>query len=99
MKMPSPSAAASSPVEFMENFLLNPLPEKISELEEQIALIEAEQKRCTESIRGLMAREDMEKGIFFPAEIHELHQRKNMLETHIQYRRVRMNRLRMRGAR
>ena len=97
--MPSPSAAASSPAEFMENFLLNPLPEKISELEEQIALIEAEQKRCVESIRELMAREDMEKGIFFPAEIHELHQRKNMLETHIQYRRVRVNRLRMRGAR
>ena len=43
--------------------------------------------------------EDLEKGIFFPAEIHELHQRKNMLETHIQYRRVRVNRLRMRGAR
>ena len=83
----------------MENFLLNPLPEKISELEEQIALIEAEQKRCKDTIRELMAREDIEKGIFFPAEIHELHQRKNMLETHIQSRRVRVNRLRMRGAR
>ncbi len=83
----------------MENFLLNPLPTRISELEEQIALIEAEQKRCKDSIRELMAREDAEKGVFFPSEIHELQQRKNMLETHIQYRRVRVNRLRLRGGR
>ena len=83
----------------MENFLLKPLPEKISELEEQIAVIDAEQKRCMDTVKELMAREDIEKGIVFPAEIHELHQRKNMLETHIQYRRVRVNRLRMRGAR
>ena len=39
--------------------------------------------------------EDVEKGIVFPQEIHELHQRKNMLETHMQYRRVRINRLKM----
>ena len=97
--MPNLPADVSSPTEFMENFLLNPLPEKISELEEQLAFIEAEQKRCSDTIRELMAREDFEKGIFFPAEIHELHQRKNMLETHCQYRRVRINRLRLRGAR
>ena len=83
----------------MENFLLMPLPEKIAELEEQIAVIQAEQKRCTDTIRELMARDDREKGIFFPAEIHELTQQKNMLETHIQFRRVRVNRLKLRGAR
>ena len=97
--MPSLSAAASSPAECMESFLQNPLPTRISELEEQIALIEAEQKLCKDSIRELMAREDAGRGIFFPSEIHALQQRKNMLETHIQYRRVRVNRLKLRGAR
>ena len=79
----------------MESFLLNPLPETISELEAQMDVIAAEQKRCGESIRRLMAVEDVEKGIVFPQEIHELHQRRNMLETHMQYRRVRINRLRL----
>ncbi len=79
----------------MENFLLNPLPETISELEAQSALIEAEQKRCVEKIRELMAAEDVENGIVYPQAIHELHQKKNMLETHKQYRRVRINRLKL----
>ena len=79
----------------MESFLLKPLPETISELEAQMAVIEAVQKECTRKIRELMDAEDVEKGIVFPQEIHELHQQKNMLETHMQYRRVRLNRLRM----
>ena len=79
----------------MESFLLKPLPETISELEAQMALIGAVQQECDKKIRELMDAEDVEKGIVFPQEIHELHQQKNMLETHMQYRRVRMNRLRM----
>ena len=79
----------------MESFLLNPLPTKINELEQQIAIIDDEQKRCAATIRELMAREDIARGIVFPMEIHELHQRKNMLETHKQYRRVRINRLKL----
>ena len=79
----------------MESFLRKPLPETISELEAQMAVIEAVQKECTRKIRELMDAEDVEKGIVFPQEIHELHQQKNMLETHMQYRRVRLNRLRM----
>ena len=79
----------------MESFLQNPLPETISEIEAQMAVIEAVQKECTRKIRELMDAEDVEKGIVFPQEIHELHQQKNMLETHMQYRRVRLNRLRM----
>lgn len=79
----------------MESFLLKPLPEMISEIEAQMAVIEAVQKECTRKIRELMDAEDVEKGIVFPQEIHELHQQKNMLETHMQYRRVRLNRLRM----
>ncbi|MCQ2443917.1 MAG: hypothetical protein MJ061_00235 [Mailhella sp.] len=83
----------------MESFLLNPLPTRIEDLERQIAVIDEEQKRCTAAIRDLMDREDIGRGIVFPMEIHELHQRKNMLETHKQYRRVRINRLRLgRGA-
>lgn len=79
----------------MESFLQKPLPETISELEAQMVLIGAVQKDCDKKIRELMAAEDVEKGIVFPQEIHELHQQKNMLETHMQYRRVRINRLRM----
>ena len=40
-----------------------------------------------------MAREDFAKGVYYAQEIHELHQQKNMLETHKQYRRVRIGRL------
>ena len=79
----------------MESFLLKPLPETISELEAQMALIGAVQQECDKKIRELMAAEHVEKGIVFPQEIHELHQQKNMLETHMQYRRVRINRLRL----
>ena len=93
--MQNPRADESSPTESMESFLLKPLPETISELEAQMAVIEAVLKECTRKIRELMDAEDVEKGIVFPQEIHELHQQKNMLETHMQYRRVRLNRLRM----
>ena len=79
----------------MESFLLKPLPETISELEAQMAVIEAVQKECTRKIRELMDAEDVENGIVFPQEIHALHQEKNMLETHMQYRRVRIRRLRL----
>lgn len=79
----------------MESFLRKPLPETISELEAQMAVIKAVQNECTRKIRELMDAEDVEKGVVFPQEIHELHQQKNMLETHMQYRRVRVNRLRM----
>ena len=81
-------------MESMENFLRKPLPETISELEAQMGIIGAVQKACEKKIREFMAAEDVEKGIAFPQEIHELHQQKNMLETHMQYRRVRINRLR-----
>lgn len=79
----------------MESFLLKPLPETMTELEAEVAFIEAAQKRCDDMIRDLMSKEDPAKGVFFPAEIHELHQQKNMLETHKEFRRVRMRRLRL----
>lgn len=79
----------------MESFLLKSLPETMTELEAEVAFIEAAQARCSAMIRDLMNREDPAEGIFFPAEIHELHQQKNMLETHKEFRRVRMRRLRL----
>lgn len=78
----------------MESFLRTPLPETIPELEEQIACIEKAQAQCARTIRDLMAREDPMRGVAFPAEIHELHQQKNMLETHKEFRKVRIRRLR-----
>ncbi|MCH5276714.1 MAG: hypothetical protein J1E80_02645 [Desulfovibrionaceae bacterium] len=78
----------------MVSFLQSPLPETIAELEDQIALIEETQGQCMRTIRELMAREDPMHGVAFPAEIHELHQQKNMLETHKEFRKVRIRRLR-----
>ncbi len=92
--MLSQPVGASLPKELLESFQ-NPLPETISEIEEQISRIEEAQKACSEAIRTLMESEDIEKGLFFPSQIHELHQQKNMLETHKQYRRARINRLKL----
>ena len=41
-----------------------------------------------------MEREDPLHGVAFPAEIHEVHQQKNLLETHKEFRKVRIRRLR-----
>ncbi len=71
------------------------MPETISEIEEQIACIEELQKECYAAIRKLMESEDIARGVVFPAQIHELHQQKNMLETHRQYRRARISRLKL----
>ena len=93
--MTSPQEDVSSLKASMEHFLLKPLPETMTELEAEVTLIEAAQKRCDDMIRDLMGREDAAQGVFFPAEIHELHQQKNMLETHKEFRRGRMRRLRL----
>ncbi len=93
--MPDLPAAELLLKESMESFLRNSLPETITELDEQIARIESLQKICADTIKELMGREDIARGIVFPQEIHELQQQKNMLETHKQYRRVRVRRLQM----
>ena len=92
--MSNPQDAVLSLKESMETFLQSPLPETITELEDQIALIEKAQAQCVWTIRDLMEREDPLHGVAFPAEIHELHQQKNMLETHKEFRKVRIRRLR-----
>ena len=77
-------------MESMESFLRKPLPETISELEEQMAVIGAVQKECDRKIRELMAAEDIANGIVFRRKYTNFTSRKNMLETHMQYRRVRI---------
>jgi len=57
--------------------------------------IKEEQARCDREIRRLMQEEDFAKGIFFPTEIHELHQEKNMLSACLQQRRARLGRLKL----
>ena len=73
----------------MQTFLSQSLPTTINELEEEIAQIDAWRRLCTDFI----AKEDPEKKIFFAQEIHELIQQRNMLETHKEFRRVRIARL------
>lgn len=77
----------------MQTFLSQSLPTTIKELEEEIAQIDAWRELCTHLIKDFMAKEDMEKKIFFAKEIHELIQERNMLETHREFRRVRIARL------
>ena len=92
--MKSLPADGSSPRASMESFHQKPRPETIKELEEEVAVISEMQTLCEKKIRELISSEKIEEGIVFPQEIHNLHQQKNMLETHKQYRRVRINRLR-----
>ena len=77
----------------MQTFLSQSLPTTINELEEEIAQIDASRRLCTDLIKDFMAKEDPEKKIFFAQEIHELIQQRNMLETHKEFRRVRIARL------
>ncbi len=77
----------------MQAFLSQSLPTTIKELEEEIAQIDAWRELCSNLIKDFMAKEDPAKKIFFPGEIHELIQERNMLETHREFRRVRIARL------
>ncbi len=79
----------------MQTFLNQSIPNGINELEEQIRQIDEWRALCTKLIKDLMAKEDMEKKIFFAKEIHELTQERNMLETHREFRRVRIARLKL----
>lgn len=79
----------------MQTFLNQSIPTGIKELEEQIKQIDAWRSLCTEKIKELMAKEDMEKKIFYAQEIHALTQERNMLETHREFRRVRIARLKL----
>lgn len=77
----------------MPSFLLNPLPETIIELEDQLAALETLQQECKDALRDYMEREDPVHDVVYPSEIHELRQHKNVLETHKDFRKVRIRRL------
>lgn len=77
----------------MQTFLSQSLPMTIKELEAEIEQIDAWRLLCSNLIKDFMAKEDVEKKIFYAKEIHELIQERNMLETHREFRRVRIARL------
>lgn len=70
------------------------IPKKLCNLEKEIILIDEWKNTCTLAIKELMAKEQAEK-VFFPKEIYEYTQQRNMLETHREMRRVRINRLKL----
>ena len=72
----------------MRIFLSRSLPTTIDELEAEIRQIDEWRLLCTNLIKECMAKEDVMKKIFYAAEIHELIQERNMLETHREFRRV-----------
>lgn len=77
----------------MESFLTSPLPTTISELEDQIAFLEQIQEQCAQAIQDFTAREDVDAGIVYAREIHDLRRQKNMFQTHKEFRVVRLYRL------
>ncbi len=79
----------------MQKFLNQSIPMTISELEEEIKQIDEWRELCSRLIKEFMAKEDMQKKIFYAKEIHELTQQRNMLETHREFRRVRISRLKL----
>ncbi len=79
----------------MQKFLNQSIPTTINELEQEIKQIDEWRELCSRLIKDFMAKEDMQKKIFFAKEIHELTQQRNMLETHREFRRVRISRLKL----
>ena len=79
----------------LQTFLSQPMTAtKICDLEKEIALIDEWKNTCSLAIKDLMAKEQNEK-IFFPKEIFEYTQQRNVLETHREMRRVRIARLKL----
>jgi len=65
---------------------------KIKALEAEIADLKAQQKQCEQEAKELLGREMAGEGIF-AAQIHALKQRKMVLATEAQHRKVRINAL------
>ncbi len=80
--MTSPSAAASE-------------SEIIAECEAAIAEFTAQRDANLASIRRLMAEEDPAGGVFHAKEIHRLQQDKLRLDVEIEFKRKRINRIRL----
>ena len=79
----------------------NPRPElvdvslltSIPSVSEHLALLEQAQKECVDGIAALMEEELQRKGVTHAAAIHELKQRRTIIEFQITFLRSRLNRL------
>jgi hypothetical protein len=68
---------------------------EIAALEAEMAGFAAQRDDCVARCRALMAAEDVEKGVFHAAEIFRLQQDKLRLEVEMEFRRKKMNRIRL----
>ncbi len=80
--MTSPSAAASE-------------SELIAQCEAAMAEFAAQRDECLRRVRELMAAEDPAKGVFHAEEIHKLQQDKLRLDVEIEFKRKKINRIRL----
>lgn len=79
----------------MQLFLTRQLPTKTNELEEEIAQIEEWKQYFTRAIKAYMEAENPQQNVYFAKEIHQCIQERNMLSTHRDIRKVRINRLKL----
>jgi len=68
---------------------------EIAALQAELASFAAERDRCVARCRELMAAEDPAKGVFHAAEIFRLGQDKLRLEVEMEFRRKKINRIRL----
>ncbi len=64
--------------------------QQVDQLNQQIAELQQEIERCEQEVRELLEREARGEGVF-AAEVFERKQRKMMLTTEIQHKKVRIN--------
>lgn len=66
---------------------------EVEKLQKEINQIEQEIKICEKKIRELREKEDPTQNLFFAQEIFTLQQKKLMLQTEVEFRRKKINRL------
>ncbi len=69
--------------------------EAISRCEAEMAAFAVERDACVAKCRELLAAEDPDKGVFHAAEIFRLQQDKLRLEVEMEFRRKKINRIRL----
>ncbi|GAB6177773.1 hypothetical protein JCM16814_26640 [Desulfobaculum senezii] len=67
----------------------------MEQLSQEFDQFKLEKETVEAQIRKLRSEEDFEKGVFFAQDIHRLQQDKLRLDTEMEIRKRRMNRLRM----
>lgn len=69
------------------------LYQEIKKLDEEIENLNNEKKELEKKIKELMFKENLEKGICYAKEIHQLIQKKNMIAVEIDFREKKKKRL------